>query len=60
LLFSAVTSCASEADVRLNDRSGRAVGRVTDFWTGESLVSQDGRITVTLPPRTARLLKATA
>jgi alpha-galactosidase len=47
---------ASAIDLQLHD----PVRGVSDFWTGASVTHQDGRITLTLPPRSARLLKATA
>jgi alpha-galactosidase len=37
-----------------------ARARVTDFWSGASLAPQNDRITLTLPPRSARLLRVTA
>jgi alpha-galactosidase len=51
---------ATEIDVRLRDRAARAVPGVSDFWTGAAVSHQDGRITLTLPPRSARLLIPTA
>jgi alpha-galactosidase len=37
-----------------------ARARVADFWSGASLAPQDSRIALTLPPRSARLLKVTS
>jgi alpha-galactosidase len=37
-----------------------ASARATDVWTGESIAHQDGRLTITLPPRSARLLRVTS
>jgi alpha-galactosidase len=32
-------------------------GVVADFWTGQPLVARDGTLTLSMPPRSARLLK---
>ena len=37
-----------------------ARARVADFWSGARLTPDDGRITLALPPRSARLLKVTS
>jgi len=34
--------------------------RVADFWSGAALTADDGRVTVAMPGRSARLLKVTA
>jgi len=51
---------ASGFDVSLDPRANRTIGRVSDFWSGESVAQRDGRITMTLPARSARLLRAGA
>jgi alpha-galactosidase len=32
-------------------------GSVTDYWTGETVAARGGALTLTMPPRTARLLR---
>jgi alpha-galactosidase len=53
----------SDMTVRLGSQTGTSDSEarlVTDFWTGESLGRHADRLTLTLPPRAARLLKVTA
>ena len=42
--------------IDLNERSHRLVKRVSDFWNGETVPHDGGCLTLTLPPRSARLL----
>src|SRR5262249_7688448 len=44
---------------RFGQASRRAPRAVSDFWSGRPVAHQDGRVAVTLPPRSARLLSAT-
>jgi len=46
--------------IALTGRSDRTIRRVSDFWTDETVAHDNGRLTLTLPPRTARLLAVTS
>jgi alpha-galactosidase len=47
---------ASDMEIAIENRAAR----VSDFWTGGPVAHQNGRIAVTLPPRSARLLEVIA
>jgi hypothetical protein len=48
---------ASSLEPRARQTGARLV---MDFWTGEAVPHDGHRVTLTLPPRSARLLRATA
>ena len=59
--LAAVRLQSDQSDQSDRGQTSQTAGRlVSDFWTGKSIPHDGDRISLTLPPRSARLLKVTA